>query len=88
MAGIAPHLGLTTLALLSYSAAGNNEEREFAIMPVLLELPLAPMALVLVLMLAVTQRTRPWAKGLLAGTGLGLIVVVMLIAWHSSVRGR
>ena len=88
LAGVAPHLGLTTLVLLSYSAARSDEEHEFAIMPVFLELFLTPGVLVLVLVRAVTKRTRSWAKGLFGGTGLGLILVAMLIAWHSNARGR
>jgi hypothetical protein len=87
LAGVAPHLCLTTLALLSYRVATTHEQREFAVMPVLIELLVIPMALALVLILAIPRRTRPWAKGLTAGTGPGLIVVMMLIAWHSNARG-
>ena len=87
LAGAAPHLGLTTLALLSYATARNNEEREFAVMPVFLELALIPTALILVLLRAVPQRTRSWAKGLAGGTGVGLLVVALLIAWHSGASG-
>lgn len=86
--GLAPHLAIAALAVLSYSTAKNDEEREFAIMAVFLELPLAPSALVLALVLAIAKRTRSWAKGLILGTCQGLIVVVLLITWHNHARGR
>jgi hypothetical protein len=86
--GLAPHLAIAALAVLSYATARNDEEREFAIMAVFLELPLAPSALVLAVVLTIAKRTRSWAKGLIVGTGQGLIVVVLLIVWHSHARGR
>lgn len=87
LAGVAPHLGLTTLVVLSYADSDSDEGREFAIMPVLLETFLIPVALALVLALAVTKRTRSWAKGLFGGTGLGLVVVAMLLVWHRGSGG-
>ncbi|MEV6595349.1 hypothetical protein AB0M36_00640 [Actinoplanes sp. NPDC051346] len=87
LGGVAPHLGIAALVLLTSAAAGNGEERAFAIMPVFLEVLLAPAMVVAVVVLALAKDTLPLAKGLITGTGPGLAMVGLLAAGHTTVMG-
>jgi hypothetical protein len=87
LGGLVPHLGIVVLVFLAFATAGSGEDRAFAVMPVFLEVLLVPAMVVAVVVLALAKGTRPLAKGLITGTGLGLATVGLLVAWHTTVIG-
>jgi hypothetical protein len=79
--GVAPHLVLAALMLLSYATATSHEGRATSSLPALVEVFLVPGVLLYAIRRCFAAATRDRAVGLLGGTVLGALVVAAAVSF-------